>query len=225
MFDDQLLEDFAQNFYGYGNYKADYWFIGMEEGGGNSVTDISSRLNAWIKRGRRELENLAGYHAEFGISNLFGPNHKLQSTWGKLIRVLLSAKGPLPTIDEVRKYQGLHLGRSSGDTCLLELLPLPSPSTNNWLYGQHSQLPYLTNRETYKQMFITLRIALLKDRIIEHGPKVVIFYSHSLSNTLARDCRYWPYIRKDHYEWNDCIRGDKTSSSPRYHERIFSSFR
>lgn len=42
MFNDPLLADFANKFYGYGNYAGDYWFIGMEEDGGNSLVNINS---------------------------------------------------------------------------------------------------------------------------------------------------------------------------------------
>ncbi len=36
MLDDHLLQDFIDGFYGYGNYNAPYWFVGME-GGGETV--------------------------------------------------------------------------------------------------------------------------------------------------------------------------------------------
>jgi hypothetical protein len=53
MIDDILLEEFINNFYGYGNYHGKYWFIGMEEGGGNSIEEINRRLASWNTRGRR----------------------------------------------------------------------------------------------------------------------------------------------------------------------------
>ena len=42
-------------------------FIGMEEGGGNSLVEINNRLNTWVLRGERELEDLAQYHTEIGL--------------------------------------------------------------------------------------------------------------------------------------------------------------
>ncbi len=33
MLDDTLVTSFMSGFYGYGSYSADYWFVGMEEGG------------------------------------------------------------------------------------------------------------------------------------------------------------------------------------------------
>lgn len=57
-FDDELLLAYMDGFYGYGNYQAPYWFVGMEEGGGDSSADVSSRLKIWNERGRQELEDL-----------------------------------------------------------------------------------------------------------------------------------------------------------------------
>lgn len=178
-FDDQLLDAFAQSFYGYGNYSGHLWFIGMEEGGGSSFTEVAKRLNAWDNRGRRELEDVSEYHNAIGITYLFNDRPTLQSTWNKLIRILLSSDGQTPTTEQVREYQRASLGRLDGDTCLLELLPLPSPSTGSWLYAQHSRLSYLADRGTYKQACLALRIAHLQRRIMEYEPRAVVFYSIS----------------------------------------------
>src|SRR5713226_7016665 len=93
MFDDQLLTAFINHFYGYGNYDAKYWFVGMEEGGGNDFTEIVKRINAWDSRGRKELEDVAEYHKAIGITRLFDERPRLQTTWNKMIRILLSAEG------------------------------------------------------------------------------------------------------------------------------------
>ena len=187
LMDDQLLNEFVQNFYGYGNYGGQFWFIGMEEGGGNSFSEINTRLSAWANRGKKELEDVEEYHNDIGVTKWFNDKPKLQPTWNKLIRVLLSSSGKLPTTEQVREYQKTLLGKQLGDTCLLELLPLPSPSIGQWLYAQCSQLPYLKDRETYKQECITSRIAHLKDRINQYKPKAVIFYGLSYQE-------YWKQI-------------------------------
>jgi hypothetical protein len=178
-FDDHLLNEFAHGFYGYGNYSGDFWFIGMEEGGGNSFAEIAKRLSIWAKRGKREIEDVAEYHVEIGITHFFNDSPKLQPTWNKLIRILLSHDNQVPTTEQVREYQRTVLGRSNGSTCLVELLPLPSPSTGHWLYARHSHLPYLANRATYKRTCLPPRILHLKQRINEHEPKAVIFYGLS----------------------------------------------
>lgn len=176
-FDDQLLHTFMHHFYGYGNYQGDYWFIGMEEGGGDTFDEVCQRLAVWDQRGRQELEDVAEYHLALGITHPFAEKPKLQPTWAKLIRVLLSMAGETPTKEAVRRYQQQQWARCTGNVCLLELLPLPSPSTSHWLYAQHSQLPDLISRDRYRERWSVLRTERLHQRIARHQPKAVIFYS------------------------------------------------
>ncbi len=177
LFDDQLLQAFIDGFYGYGNYAGDYWFIGMEEGGGNSFADVAQRLSDWDSRGRNELEDIADYHAAIGAPRFFGDHPKLQPTWKKLIRVLLTAEGRDVQVEDVRTYQQQRLGRHTSNNCLLELMPLPSPSTGHFLYAQHSRLANLANRTVYMQRYAALRAGHIKQRIAQYQPKAVVFYS------------------------------------------------
>jgi hypothetical protein len=165
------------NFYGYGNYSAPNWFIGMEEGGGDSFEEIQRRMMVWNKRGRRELEDVAEYHIELGITHPFNEKPKLQRTWAKLIRVLLTIEGESPTKEDVRAYQQHHWARSNGNVNLMELLPLPSPSTRHWLYADHSGRADLRSRDEYKRIWSVVRIKGLQERIATYQPKAVIFYS------------------------------------------------
>ena len=178
-FDDPLLHDFMQTFYGYGNFQGAYWFIGMEEGGGDSFEEVTRRLDVWQRRGRRTLEDVAGYHLELGISYPFTGKARLQPTWAKLIRVLLSAEGQTPTKEDVRAYQHHQWARSTSNVCLLELLPLPSPSTQHWLYAEHSHLPELSSRERYQAAWTPRRVQALRQHIAVHRPRAVIFYGQS----------------------------------------------
>ena len=108
-FDDLLLDEFAHSFYGYGNYGGQFWFIGMEEGGGDSFAEVAKRLEAWALRGRREIDDVAEYLAAIGITHLHNDHPKLQSTWSGLIRILLSSNGETPTTEQVREYQRTSL--------------------------------------------------------------------------------------------------------------------
>jgi hypothetical protein len=176
MLDNRTLADFIQRFYGYGNYRARYWFVGMEEGGGNTLEEISRRVEAWDERGRKELEDVADFHRAIGINHLFDNRPKLQPTWNKLIRIILSADGQPCNTDTIRTYQKNRLGTLDGDTCLLELLPLPSPNTSAWLYRENSTLPYLIDRAAYRAQVSDLRVAHLQDRLSHHHPEAVVFY-------------------------------------------------
>ncbi len=180
MLDDQLIQDFATGFYGYGNYDAPIWFVGMEEGGGNDLEQVAQRMKSWDRRGRRELEDVVEYHNEFGVTRFWEDKPKLQPTWGRLIRMLqansLSAD-PNVARKQVGEYQRDELGRSNSKTCLLELLPMPSPSKKKWLYSAWQNfVPQLATRAEYEKWFLPDRINKIKERIRRHQPAVVVFY-------------------------------------------------
>jgi len=178
LFDTQLVTDFIDTFYGYSTYDAPFWFVGMEEGGGKTPEANAARIASWQRRGRPELTDLYEYHEGIAVPRWFTNHPPIQSTWGKLIRLLLAARGQQSiTPDDVRYYQRDHLGRSSGDTCLLELLPLPSPSTGQWMYGEHADLPQLRTREAYKQYYGRPRALHIRQRGQEYKPVAVVFYS------------------------------------------------
>ncbi|MBD2694520.1 hypothetical protein [Anabaena catenula] len=171
-FNNELLEKRIETFYGYGNYEGKYWFIGMEEAGGEDFEDINFRINTWEKRGKNEIDDVAEYHEYMGWWD-----EKIQNTWKGLIRITLSANGKDNIdVEDIRKYQLDQLGRKDKETCLLELLPLPSPSIDNWIYARHSQLPFLSDREIYRNYCIEKRINHISQRIKEHKPKAVVFY-------------------------------------------------
>ncbi|WP_242046609.1 hypothetical protein [Cylindrospermum sp. FACHB-282] len=169
---DELVQKRIDTFYGYGNYKGKYWFIGMEEAGGEDFNDINDRINIWATRGQKEIDDVAKYHEDMGAWDA-----KIQNTWKGLIRITLSANGK-ENIDteDVRQYQVNKLGREDKETCLLELLPLPSPSINNWIYGKHSKIPFLSDRDTYRNYCIEKRINHISQRIKKYQPKAVVFY-------------------------------------------------
>jgi len=174
--DDTLLEAFMQQFYGYGSYAGRFWLVGMEEGGGATPSEIARRLETWEARGRRELEDLVEFTEAAVSSRWFGAQPALQSTWSRLIRLLIAARGTAPTKDRVRAVQARFFGRPQGDHCLLELLPLPAPSTDAWTYDQVSSMGYLATRASYTRHIQNARIAHLQRRIAEHRPTAVIFY-------------------------------------------------
>lgn len=179
MLDDAILEEFINGFYGYGNLNAPFWFIGMEEGGGSSVREINTRIETWRNRGSKEVEDLFEYHCAIGITQFFGRKAKLQTTWNKIIRVVLSAQEQNVDTDKVRDYQNRLLARKNGETCILELLPLPSPNSTSWLYKDCSQLDFLRSREEYRRQVTRFRIPAIRNKVLEHKPKAVVFYGIS----------------------------------------------
>ncbi len=177
MFDDELLQAFVSGFFGYGSFAAPYWFVGMEEGGGETAEDIALRLRAWEARGKSELEDVVEYHLAIGVSKHFDERGVLQPTWNKLIRILLSAMGESPETERVRAFQRTEWGRPQGTSCLTELLPLPSPGVDRWLhFAEHSKLPYLMSRAAYTEHVRPQGVVQLATKVAEYRPRAVVFY-------------------------------------------------
>ena len=176
--DDALIEKYIKNFLGYGNIYGDYWFIGKEEGGDDDLAKNLNRIHVWLKRGENGFEDLYDYHLSINRLEWFEEKPKLQRTWKGLISILYSSQGKEEfTIDDIRVFQSKKLGRFQSETCLSELLPLPSRSTRLWDYSEVSNLPYLESRKKYREEIGELRAKKLKYVIQEVKPKLVVFYS------------------------------------------------
>ena len=65
-----LRQIYADVVAGSGNYGGDYWFVGMEEGGGNELDQVSARLNTWIELGETKLVNIYNFHIKISTLNI-----------------------------------------------------------------------------------------------------------------------------------------------------------
>ncbi|SRR6266851_8864830 len=123
----QLLLDFGNRFLGYGSLNSDFWLIGPEQGGGKDVEEVYRRVSVWSERGKRETEDLHDYHEALG----FDWTQDIQSTWGGLIKVILSFKGKSIDPGSVMAFQRNELGRTDGENCVLDVCPFPSRSNSD----------------------------------------------------------------------------------------------
>ncbi len=170
-------------FYGYGTWSAKLWFVGMEEGGGDTQEEIGMRLDAWSGA---DLQDLRDFHKQLKGTDWFSNRPPIQSTWSKLIRIALCAGNRPSDTEAVRLFQRDELGRRDGNTALIELFPLPSPSTQHWTYGACG-IPALATREIYRDSMAASRMKTIQDRIDAHKPTAVIFYGRSYRH-------YWEEI-------------------------------
>jgi hypothetical protein len=190
------LTDFCTTFFGYGQWHAPVWFIGIEEAGGLTKSAATNHLDTWLERGRKNLENAPSFYPASSNHCWHGSKASPQLTWTQLIRMLLIAQGKSDTHDSIMDYQRNCLGTSNGQTCLLELLPLPSPTTKTWRYGDWSNLEWLETREKYQQHMTLLRACFLARQIERHCPATVIFYGSTWH-------RVWAAIAGGH--WHQAI--------------------
>ena len=185
------LQNFCQHFLGYGNPKASLWFIGMEEGGGNSEGEIVARFAAWEKRGERSFEDMKALCTATGHADLLAwgsSNAPYQKTWCALIKQQGERENKPALVNNPVVYQRTEWLTENGETCLLNLMPLPSKGIDSWQYGAWSDLPALRTRKLYTDAFVDARIMAIREAILEHRPKQVIFFG--LSNR-----EYWNRIK------------------------------
>jgi len=163
MLDKPVLEHFMQDFFGYGDLTAPLWFIGMGEGGGNTIESLQMRLAAWREGGGKTLEDMAHYHRRIGSGELFdAAKPRFQSKWAKLCRTYLEVRQRPCDTESTRMFQRNVLGREASGTCLMELMPLPSPGLSTWSYDVWSDIDYLRSRNLYMSEVLPKRGAVPK---------------------------------------------------------------
>jgi hypothetical protein len=158
---DDVKQRAAKTWFGYGRWEAPFWFLGMEPGG----TDDHASYEAWEHLGGGELIDCRAHHINPDFPGWArwhsGERPPTQPTWRRLIQLLLAYKG-LPTdLDSVRLYQRDQWGSKDGETALLEVSALHSPS-----------LAISVDRESNRAH----RIAILHARISEYAPAFVVCY-------------------------------------------------
>jgi hypothetical protein len=181
------LTDYCTTFVGYGQWRAPVWFVGIEEAGGKTESSVTNHLGAWQKRTRKDLESAPEFYPTTGNNDWHGGNATLQPTWTQLTRMLLIAQGKSDSHSAILDYQRSRLGSMDGETCLLELFPLPSPNFNTWKYAEWSDIAWLRSRQTYEENISNQRVLLLRRRIDACRPLVVVFYGSS-------QLKYWQQI-------------------------------
>lgn len=201
-----LLAAFMSGHFGYGNLAAPVWFVGMEEHGGHSEEEIALRLAAWSNLGRRVVSDVRDYHRAIGVDRYWVERPPIQRTWGCLIRVLLASKGVAADTDAVRQYQRDRLGRAEGESCLLELMPLPAPSINQWPYAAFAVDPSLVSRETYLAEWRQKRVGAMRELVRQHRPQAVVFYGSGYSDQ-------WTEVAGAEFGVSDGLRGCRVANT------------
>ncbi len=209
MLDDELLKKFMKGFYGFGNYDAQCWFVGIEEADDPENYHIFKQLKLWDDSGQKELLDVREFALQMGFQEmirLYRENPPMQSTWRNLIRIYLVSQGQTDDNSLIRDYQREHWGTISGNTCLLELLPLPSHNNNLWIYNTISTLPFLVSRQQYENYIKDTRIRHIREKILMHKPKSVVLYGtkHDKEWKQIANVSSWQYSTEGiRYATND----------------------
>ena len=162
-------------FRGYGNPNGRFWFVGMEEGGGD-IESLRIRADKFSN-----LEDLAESHQRFESHDM----SNLISTW----RIMSAIAGRIGGITDwwdpeyARNYQLNHLGRTNGETYLTEILPLPKRSLNDCPYSDIFDSP----QDYFEQVYPT-QLDSLRTEYAEADPKQQFVFCYGK--------KYWQYHRE-----------------------------
>lgn len=120
-----------ESFIGYGNLSGRLWALGMEEGTAGA-SDLGANLEA-----RKTLMPVMDLAVAHDLEHLAWPiesQNSFPSCWLNISRIALALDGVAewPDLQRAKDYTRHRLGRSGGDTLLLELLPLPKRSAASW---------------------------------------------------------------------------------------------
>ena len=161
-----LMDAMADSWFGYGCWKAPFWFIGPEQGGNPNDSNHCGDAKAWDGMNRKELLDCKDHHKMMGNLLWHGERASIQFTWGAMIRILLALKGQEVTNQNVLSYQKNFWGSSAGETAVIEL------------FGGRAKSMKIKNKYRTTPSKLS-RIEKIRDRFLEHQPRVVIFYGIS----------------------------------------------
>ena len=172
----------AQSWLGYGNWDAPYWFVGMEPGG----TDDDASYETWAQLGGTELIDCREHHLASNCTKWHcGDRPPTQSTWRRLIQLVLSNEGKPYNIDAVRAYQRWKWGALKGDIASV------------WVSALHARnLATEVSRGLHREQ----RVTTIRERLTKYHPKFVVFYGRTYADIYESIAGH---VFENGYAWHD----------------------
>ncbi|MDD5458203.1 MAG: hypothetical protein PHF37_02270 [Phycisphaerae bacterium] len=199
----ELLINYMKNYFGFGDpEQADYWFIGVEDGGGY----IRERTQAWEKRGCANfVRDIDQFHDEMlspQLNRWFrGENPTLQKTWTRLIACLLALKGDEVNEKKRKHFQKNHLGRK--DNLIAELWPLPFPLRLSELVGEKlpEDIDLQFDKGKYSDNFTKFRVKNIREFVKKYRPKLVVVYGKDPCKYFGNNLANFEFENRDGTIW------------------------
>lgn len=158
----------AREWFGYGSWNARYWFVGMEPGGEGDGASHES----WERLGAGELIDCRTHHLDCGFTRWHGGERPpTQPTWRRLVQLLLAYKGEDTSLDAVARYQRDRLGALDDETAVIEL-------SAHHAVNMGIDVARTQHRDD--------RIALIRRRLDENEPTLVVFYGRTYQTEYER---------------------------------------
>ena len=198
---EEPLKHWIDNFYGFGSWKAKFWFIAHEESGGDLPEEEAEKFNYFFKAHPaknnslcdiRDLYQHVAARLNGPRANLFsnfydyrfGPNAVQHGLWKNLIAFTHGYKtNKLPDLLEYQRTT--FLSPSLHNEALISLYPLPTHN-HAWYYSwlDLPQFPFLKSRTTFQEYVYQKRMHDILSNIGSFKPEVVLMYGMDNINTL-----------------------------------------
>lgn len=195
------LQHWINNFYGFGSWKAPFWFISYEESGGDLPEEAGEKFNYFFTAHKavteptlcsiRELYKHVAFRIEGPrmerFSNFydhrFGPDAVQHGFWKNLTAFEYSFQNK--RIPDTLKYQQEKFASDSSQEALIHLYPLPAHN-HAWYYSwlDLPELTFLKSRSQYEQHVYANRISGIFKQLQQHQPKLVLMYGMENINAL-----------------------------------------
>lgn len=201
---EEPLRHWINNFYGYGSWKAKFWFVAHEEGGGDTPEEVSEKINYFhnvylegkpILCDIREMYRHVAFRFEGPKAELFknlfeyrfDTNAVLHGVWKNIVAFVHGYNNQ--EMPDILSYQQSSFVSSSTNTeALIRLYPLPAPHNHGWYYSwlDMPQFPFLKSRQLYQDHVYENRIHALLNNISIYRPEVVLMYGMNNINLLKK---------------------------------------
>jgi hypothetical protein len=200
LIEEKAIKYWIDNFYGFGSWKARFWFVGYEESGGDMPEEVAEKLNYFYNLQSTNTSSLCdirdmyrkvafrieGPRAE-KFSNLFdhrfGNHATLHGSWKNLIAFVHGYQNN--SLPDLLNYQKNSFASSTSSEALISFYPLPAHS-HAWYYAwlDMPNFPFLKSRATYQDFVYQIRIQTILKSITTNKPEVVVMYGMDNINLL-----------------------------------------
>lgn len=204
LIDEKALKYWVDNFYGYGSWKARFWFIDYEESTGDTPEEVAEKFNYfYAQQNKSSLSDIRELyrHVAFRIEGpradkfatlhdqRFGDNPTLHGAWKNLIAFVHGYQNS--ALPDLLTYQKNSFALSSTPTeALIPLYPLPAHS-HAWYYAwlEMPQFPFLKSRAAYQEFVYPTRMQTILKNISVYKPEVIVMYGMDNINSLKESVR------------------------------------
>jgi hypothetical protein len=204
LIEENKLNHWIENFYGYGSWHASFWYVAFEESGNDMPEEVADKINYFHQKHAATTEgNLCDIrdlfkHVRFQMdgprakwfSNLHDyrfSKHAVQNNiWKNLTAFQHGYKNkPLP---DLLTYQQHNFAQPSAQKeAVITLYPLPAHN-HAWYYSwlELSQLHFLKDRALYENHLYPHRIDQILTNISKYKPELVLMYGMKNINELKK---------------------------------------